>query len=131
MTRRSVELPGVKHKAPIPAGCVVGNLLVSSGISWRDPETGGYPVDAETQVRFAFANLRTLVETAGGDIGDIAKVTLFLRDRDDRRYVDPVWIEMFPDPASRPARHALPLGREGKALIQLEVVAVIGGGGAA
>jgi 2-iminobutanoate/2-iminopropanoate deaminase len=127
--RRSIELPGITHKAPIPAGALVGNLLVSSGIGGRDPATGEYPDDVASQVRFAFGNVRALVEAAGGDVEDIAKVTVFLRDRDDRRHVDEEWLTMFPDEASRPARHALPLGREGKALIQLEVIAVIGGDG--
>lgn len=127
--RRSIQLPGITHKAPIPAGSLVGNLLVSSGIGGKDPETGAYPDDVASQVRFAFGNVRALVEAAGGGVEDIAKVTVFLRDRDDRRHVDEEWLRMFPDEASRPARHALPLGREGKALIQLEVIAVIGGGG--
>lgn len=127
--RRSIDLPGVTHKAPIPAGAIVGNLLVSSGIGGKDPETGAYPDDVASQVRFAFANMQALVEAAGGTVEDIAKVTVFLHDRDDRRHVDEEWLHMFPDEASRPARHALPLGREGRALIQLEVFAVIGGGG--
>jgi 2-iminobutanoate/2-iminopropanoate deaminase len=129
VTRRSIHLPGVTHKAPIPTAAVVGNLLMSSAIGGKDPETGEQPPDAATQVRNAFATMRRLVEGAGGTTADIVKVTVFLRDRADRTYVDEEWLAMFPDPEDRPARHAVALEREGKALVQLEIVAVIGGGG--
>jgi 2-iminobutanoate/2-iminopropanoate deaminase len=118
----------MSHKAPIPAASLVGGLLMSSGIGGRDPETGEYPDDVERQVRFAFDNVRRLLEAAGGTVDDIAKITVFLRDRADRAYVDEAWLEMFPDPSDRPARHALPLERDGKASVQLEVVAVVNGG---
>ena len=129
MTRRSIYVPGLTHKAPIPAGAVVGNLFVSSGISGKDPASGSFPEGIREQVQMAFRNACAAVEVAGGSVDDIAKVTVFLRDRDDRLYVDEEWLRLFPDEDGRPARHTLPLAREGKALIQLEVIAVIDGGG--
>lgn len=123
--RRAIHLPGVEHKAPIPAAAVIGDMLFSSAINGKDPESGEYPDAVERQVALAFTNMRMLLEAAGGDVGDIAHVSVFLRDRADRRHVDAVWLEMFPDPDDRPARHALELGREGKALIQLEIIAVL------
>jgi len=126
---RSIHLPGVSHKAPIPSAAVAGNLLYSSGISGKDPGTGEQPPDAAAQVRNAFGAMRALVETAGGTVSDIVRVTVFLRDRTDRAYVDEEWVSMFPDPDARPARHTVALEREGKSLVQLEVVAVLGAGG--
>ena len=126
---RSIHLPGISHKAPIPSAALVGNLLMSSAISGKDPETGEHGADAATQVKHAFATMRSLVEAAGGTTADIAKVTVFLRDRADRAYVDEEWLAMFPDPDDRPARHAVALEREGKSLVQIEVVALIGAGG--
>lgn len=131
MSPRSIHLPGVSHKAPIPAGAVAGNLLFSSGIGGKDPGSGEQPPEAAAQVRNAFAAMRTLVETAGGTVADIVRVTVFLRDRADRTHVDEEWVAMFPDPDHRPARHAVALEREGKALVQLEMVAVLGAGEAA
>lgn len=128
MSPRSIHLPGVGHKAPIPSAAVAGNLLFSSGIGGKDPETGEQPPEAAAQVRNAFAAMRALVETAGGTVSDIVRVTVFLRDRADRAHVDEEWLAMFPDPDHRPARHAVALEREGKALVQLEIVAVLGAG---
>ena len=123
--RRSVHLPGVSHKAPIPAGAVVGGVLYSSAINGKDPATGEYPEDAAGQVANAFTNMRALVAAAGGTTDDIVRVTVFLRDRADKPHVDEHWVELFPDPDDRPSRHAVELGREGKSLVQLEIVAVL------
>ena len=131
MSPRSIHLANVRHRAPIPSGAVVGNLLFSSAISGKDPASGGYPDEAAAQERNAFTSMRALVEAAGGTVADIARVTVYLRDRADRTHVDEEWVAMFPDPDGRPARHAVSLEREGKSLIQLEIVAVLGKGGEA
>ena len=55
MARRSIEVPGLQHGAPIPQASVVGNLLVSGGISPVDPETGVTPDGADEQVAMVFA----------------------------------------------------------------------------
>jgi 2-iminobutanoate/2-iminopropanoate deaminase len=125
MSRRQVvALPGVEHKAPIPAGVRIGGMFFSSAINGKDPTTGHYPESAHDQARLAFENMATLVRAAGGDIGDIAHLTVFLQDRDDKKYVDEQWLAMFPDPADRPARHAVTVERSGRMLIQLECIAV-------
>jgi 2-iminobutanoate/2-iminopropanoate deaminase len=125
-----VTLPGAGHKAPIPAGVRIGGLFFSSAINGKDPATGDYPPTAAEQARLAFANMATLVRAAGGDVADIAHMTVFLQNRDDKKHVDEQWLEMFPDPADRPARHAVTVERAGKMLIQLEIVAVIPAEGA-
>ncbi len=120
---RSVHLPGVSHKAPIPSGARVGRMFFSSGINGKDPETGSAPDHVRDEARLAFANMAALVRAAGGDIGDIAQVTVFLKDRDDKRYVDESWLEMFPNAEDRPARHAV--RGDGPQRLQLQIVAVI------
>lgn len=125
--RQVVSLPGVEHKAPIPAGVRIDNLFFTSAINGKDPATGKYPDGARDQARVAFENMATLVRAAGGDTADIARVTVFLQNRDDKLYVDEQWLAMFPDPDDRPARHAVTVERAGSMLIQLEVVAVLGG----
>jgi 2-iminobutanoate/2-iminopropanoate deaminase len=126
MSRRQViQVPGVEHKAPIPAAVRIGDLLFSSAINGRDPRSGEQPDGAREQVELAFQNMAAVVEAAGGTVADIAHVTVFLRDRADRKHVDERWLAMFPDPLDRPARHALPLDRAGGTLVQLEIVAVL------
>lgn len=125
-TRRSIEIPGLGHGAqPIPAACRVGPLLVSGGISGKDPATGTIPEDPAAEVAQAFANLKALLDAAGATPDDVAKVTVFVNDRDIRSHVNPPWLELFPDPESRPARHTLETRLAGMR-IQLECLAYVG-----
>ena len=126
MARRSIEVPGLQHDAPIPQACVVGNLLVSGGISPVNPETGAVPDSADEQVAMAFANVRRVLAAAGGTAGDIVKCTVFVEDKAIRPVVDKYWVEMFPDEASRPARHMLRTDLRAGTRLQLEIMAVLG-----
>jgi 2-iminobutanoate/2-iminopropanoate deaminase len=128
MTRRSIEVPGLRHSAPIPQASVVGNLLVSGGISPVDPQTGAMPDGTEEQVAMVFANVRRVLEAAGGTVGDIVKCTVFAQDRAIRFVVNKYWVEMFPDEASRPARHTLHAELQDGMQLQLEIMAVLGQG---
>jgi 2-iminobutanoate/2-iminopropanoate deaminase len=128
MARRSIEVPGLQHGAPIPQASVVGNLLVSGGISPVDPETGVTPDGADEQVAMVFANVRRVLEAAGGTIGDIVKCTVFVQDKAIRPVVNKYWVEMFPDEASRPARHMLSTDLQSGTQLQMEITAVLGEG---
>lgn len=124
--RRSIEIPGLGHGSqPIPAASVVGPLLVTGGISGKDPETGTIAEDPAAEVAQAFANLKAILDAAGATPEQVAKVTVFVRDRDIRKHVNPPWLDLFPDPESRPARHTLETGLVGMR-IQLECLAFIG-----
>ena len=123
---RSIHVDGVKHGAPIPMGARVGNMIFSSGIMGADPATGTVPEDLESQCVFAFANMKTMVENAGGTIKNIGTIKVYMKDRSQRGAVNRPWLEMFPDEDDRPARHAIeydafPPG----VLVQLEIVAVV------
>lgn len=125
--RRSIHVEGVEHVAPIPMGAVVGNMLFSSAIGGIDPATGATPAGLEEQCILAFANMKALVENAGGTLDDIASVKVYMKGRSRRDAVNRPWLEMFPDAEARPARHAIqydgfPPGGE----VQLEIIAVLG-----
>ncbi|HJQ48774.1 MAG TPA: RidA family protein [Amycolatopsis sp.] len=129
MARRSIEVPGLHHGGlPIPQACVVGNLLVSSGISPLDPAAGTVPAGTEEQVELVFANARRVLEAAGGRPEDVAKCTVFVRDKAIRPVLDKYWTEMFPDAAARPARHTLRIDLAEPLQIQLEIIALLGEG---
>ncbi len=114
-----------KHTQPFPSAVKVGNMVFSSAVGGDDPETHELPDDIELQVRNAFQTIRNIMARAGGSTDDIGKMSVYLRRRDDRKYVNPEWLRMFPDENDRPVRHTveqdLPPGR----LIQIEFFAVI------
>lgn len=125
-TKRSIEVPGVTHgNVPIPMGARVGNMIFSSGIAGKDPATDKVPADPAVQAHFAFQNMATLVANGGGTLDDVVRVTVFIKDNSMREHVNKSWLELFPDPHDRPARHTQLLDLAGGMLVQLEIVAVV------
>jgi 2-iminobutanoate/2-iminopropanoate deaminase len=123
---RSLEVPGVTHgSAPIPMGARVGNMIFSSGIMGRDPASDNLPAAAAAQAKFAFQNMKALLEAGGATLDDLAHMTVFIKDESVRAAINDEWLRCFPDPHDRPARHTLIYDLRGGMLLQLEVVAVI------
>jgi len=124
---RSIEVEGVNHgQAPIPMGARVGNMLFSSGIHGADPATGKVPEgDVQSQARFAFANMRSLLTNGGATLEDVVRMTVHVKDNSARPHVNEHWLACFPDPHDRPARHIVVTDLPGALLVQLEIVAVI------
>lgn len=124
---QSVEVSGLSHGGiPIPQASVVGNLLVSGGISPIDTTAGRIPEDVESQVAAVFANAVAVVRAAGGSPADIVKMTAFVADRSIRSTIDKSWLTLFPDAERRPARHTLRVDLSPPVQIQLEIIALIG-----
>ena len=103
--RRSIDVAGAKHVNPIPSASRRGPFVVSGAISGTDPETGKVPADLDEQCRLMFENVRRVMAAAGGSSDDIVKMTVWISDRSLRPTLNKYWVEMFPDPHSRPARH--------------------------
>lgn len=121
----SIHVDGMQHSTPIPAAARVGNFIASGLISGRSLETGELPSAIEGQCRQMFANIKTVVEAAGGDVRSILRITIWMNDRSLRATLNEAWENMFPDPEARPAR--LTLNREldqGK-LVECEIIAVV------
>lgn len=127
--RQSVIVEALAHKYPVPNACRIDNLVVSGAIQGLDPETHIMPADLPSQCAHLFANMKAIVEAAGGGTEDIIKMTVYLRDRNNREPLNAEWVRMFPDPAARPARHAQPLLVEGLSLVQCDFIAVVGRAG--
>lgn len=123
--RRSIQIPGFRHKNPIPNAAMIGNVLMSGVINGVDPATGAVAPGVEDQCRFMFAHVRAIVEAAGGSTGDILKMTVWMRNRADRDALNLEWLRMFPDEASRPARHTFQAELEGAIEIQCDITAII------
>lgn len=123
--RRSINVGGVRHINPIPAASRIGNMVMSSVISGKDPASGKLPETIEAQCANMFGHVRAIIEAAGGTPNDIIKMTVWLKDQSRREALNAEWVKMFPDPASVPARHALPHLGEGNALVLCEFTAIL------
>lgn len=125
--RQVLHVPGVSHgNQPIPFGVKIRNMVYSGGISGVDPADGAIAADASRQAELIFQHIRTLLEAAGGTTDDIAHVTVFLKDNQYRDAINVEWVKMFPDEDNRPTRHSLTADLRGAALMQCEIVAVLG-----
>jgi enamine deaminase RidA (YjgF/YER057c/UK114 family) len=124
--RQSINSPVARHENPIPNACRIGNIVMSSVIGGIDPHTRKLPETLEQQVANVFANLRSDIEAAGGTVDDIIKVTFWVKDpATQRAALNAEWTRMFPDAASRPARHTLALPPDSRALVQADFTAVL------
>ena len=64
---------------------------------------------------------------AGGSPDDIVKMNVWIADRKLRETMNRYWVEMFPDPHSRPARHTIAQADFSPPMqIQCDLLAVIG-----
>ena len=124
--RESFNVEPMIHTNPIPTAARTGNMLYTSVIGGRDPETGQVPADAEQQAVNAFAILAKVLERAGATPEDVAQVKVYIKEASVRPLVNRAWLEMFPDEQSRPARHTVVEESLG-ALVQIEAIAVVQG----
>lgn len=124
--RRSIEVEGFGHGGqPIPAASRIANVVMTGGISGLDPATHAIPEGVDAQCAQMFRNLAKILAAAGAAPQDVVKLTVYVTDRSAREAVNREWLAMFPDEASRPARHTLVYELPGGMLVQCEAVAVL------
>ena len=125
--RREYMVPGMSD--PISHFChvvTVGRLVFLSGCIASDEHgtiVGG--ADAGAQARQVHENLKKLLTAVGATFADICKVTVFVKNMDDREKINTVRKEYFG--TSRPASTLVEVSRftrEG-ALVEIEATAVL------
>jgi 2-iminobutanoate/2-iminopropanoate deaminase len=127
--RQSINVPGASHVNPIPSASRRGPFVVSGAISGADPATGKVPAELDAQCRLMFDNVRRIMTAAGGSVADIVKMTVWISDRGLRPTLNKYWVEMFPDPKSRPARHTQTSGDLAAPMqVQCDLLAVLAEG---
>jgi 2-iminobutanoate/2-iminopropanoate deaminase len=102
---------------------VAGNTLYVSGLVATDE--GGDVVgngDVVEQTRQIFRNLRRILDAAGADPSDVAKVTIFMRDVSQRPLINPVRQEFSGE--HRPASTLVEVSRLVRDELLLEIEAV-------
>ncbi len=124
--RTSIEVPGLEHVNPIPNASRVGPFLVSGGIFGKNPGTGKVPDGIEAQCEQTFANVRTVLQAGGATPDDVIKLNVWLKDITDRPILNKYWLQLFPEPHSRPARHTFHTpDLRAPLLVECEIMAVI------
>ena len=125
--RKSVNYPGYSHQNPIPNGSRIGNILMSSIMNGTEPGTRTAPPDLAGQVTNIFRHIRLCVEAGGGTVDDIIKINFWMKQPSTgRAALNDEWVKMFPDEASRPARHTLSLSADSPHQVTCDFTAVIG-----
>ena len=124
------KIPIRTEGAPVPTGPFnqairIGDLVFTSGQAGRNRETGKMG-DVADQARRIFANLSAVLEAAGTSLEHAIKVTVYLRNVEDRDAFNVVYKELMPKPF--PARTAAfcELGNPDM-LVEIEVVAGVPG----
>ncbi|TMJ69039.1 MAG: RidA family protein [Alphaproteobacteria bacterium] len=124
--RQSINGSRARHENPIPNACRIGNIVMSSVIGGSNPGTRELPTTLEQQVANVFSYIRHDVEAAGGTVDDIVKITFWVKDPvKQRAALNDEWVKMFPDAASRPARHTQHLPADSRAMVQADFIAVL------
>jgi enamine deaminase RidA (YjgF/YER057c/UK114 family) len=105
MPRQSIEISSFGHANPIPVASRLGPLLVSSIIAPRDPGGDSIPKEIGAQLANLFHHVGEMLTAAGAEWRHVAKMTFYASDGSVRDAINGPWVEHFPDPDSRPARH--------------------------
>jgi len=83
-----------------------GNTVYVSGQIPLDPKTGELLTgDMEPQIRRVFENLKAIINAAGGNFSNVAKLNVFLTDLSHFALVNKIMSEYFQQPY--PARAAI------------------------
>jgi 2-iminobutanoate/2-iminopropanoate deaminase len=110
-----------------PAGVRLGPLLFAATLSPADPCTGELTAQGlEPQLRAAFENMDRFLTAAGSGREYVARATVFMSDLAERKLLNDVWEDIYPDANDRPphkyVRADLPEG----VLASVQVMAVDG-----
>jgi len=125
--RRTCTLPGLSTTAAVAPDLVqVGNLFFTSGIRGVNLQTGELPSDPARQFENAWHNLAALVEGAGLTTDNVGLVTNFLDSQDYRAYINPGWLELFPEKTNRPARKTTAFPLPHGVAVELQAYGVAG-----
>ena len=102
---------------------IAGKTLYVSGLVATDEQGNIVGAgDVVEQTRQIFRNLRRILETAGATPSDVAKLTIFMRDVDQRPLINPVRQEFFG--AHRPASTLVGVSALVRPELMLEIEAV-------
>lgn len=112
---------------PYVQGVDLGSMVMTSGQIPVNPTTGEVPAEITAQARQSLDNVKAVVESSGLTVGDIVKMTVFVKDLNDFAAVNEVYGAFFDehDVANYPARSCVEVARLPKDVgIEIEAIAV-------
>ena len=110
-----------RSSSPLSQAIKAGKTIYISGQLGKNPTTGELASTIEEQTKNALLNMKIIIEEAGGNISDIVKTTIFLKNLDHVSIVNRIYREYFPD--TKPARSCIEVSRlAGGALIEIEAI---------
>jgi 2-iminobutanoate/2-iminopropanoate deaminase len=120
--RQPVIPPGVAPNPNLSPGVRVGDMLYVSGHVGVDAN-GNAAEGCEAQSRQVMANIRGVIEAAGGRMEDVAKITCFLTNMDDYAAYAKVRLETWP--ANPPASSTVGVSTLVRPELLVEVEAIV------
>ncbi|WP_413503088.1 pyrimidine utilization protein C [Serratia proteamaculans] len=127
MPKTIITPPGTgKPLAPFVPGTLADGVVYVSGTLAFDKDNNVVHVgDAAAQTRHVLETIKSVIETAGGNMDDVTFNSIFLTDWQNYAAVNQVYAEYFPD--DKPARYCIQCGLvKPDALIEIATVAHIG-----
>ncbi|MGO2497080.1 MAG: Rid family detoxifying hydrolase [Vibrio litoralis] len=112
---------------PYVQGVDLGSMVMTSGQIPVNPTTGEVPAEITAQARQSLDNVKAVVESSGLTVGDIVKMTVFVKDLNDFVAVNEVYGAFFDEHkvANYPARSCVEVARLPKDVgIEIEAIAV-------
>ncbi|HCH01482.1 MAG TPA: reactive intermediate/imine deaminase [Vibrio sp.] len=112
---------------PYVQGVDLGSMVMTSGQIPVNPATGEVPAEITAQARQSLDNVKAVVESSGLTVGDIVKMTVFVKDLNDFVAVNEVYGAFFDEHkvANYPARSCVEVARLPKDVgIEIEAIAV-------
>ncbi|HCV63659.1 pyrimidine utilization protein C [Serratia proteamaculans] len=127
MPKTIITPPGTgKPLAPFVPGTLADGVVYVSGTLAFDKNNNVVHVgDAAAQTRHVLETIKSVIETAGGNMDDVTFNSIFLTDWQNYAAVNQVYAEYFP--GDKPARYCIQCGLvKPDALIEIATVAHIG-----
>lgn len=114
-----------KALGPYSAGIRIGQFIFCAGQAGIVRATGELaPGGLEAETRQVLLNLQNVLKSAGSDLSQVVKTTVFLRDMNDFARMNAIYGEFFTD--KPPARTTVAVaGLPKGALVEIEAIAVV------
>lgn len=109
---------------PYAQGVIVGNVLYTSGQIALRPDGTLNDGDVVVQTQQVLSNLRAIIEAGGGNLQQVVKTTVFLKNLDDFAAMNQIYAEAFG--SHTPARSTVQVAKLPRdVLVEIEAIVAL------